>query len=59
MALEIRTNTGKLMGIVDCENEFIISNGKKVPLKDAYSNDNIRKEFNDELISSNIEIDNE
>jgi len=54
MSTEIRTN-GKLMAIVDCEEEFVVVNNKKVALHDIYQDKVLFDEFNDEVKNSKIE----
>jgi len=56
MSLEIRTPTGKLFGLTDCEDEFVVVNKKKIPLQDLYADDKLLQEFNDEVKNSDNEI---
>ena len=52
MSLEIKTPNGKLFGLADCEEEFVIVNNKKVLLQDVYQDDKLLSEFNDEIKTS-------
>jgi hypothetical protein len=51
MGTEIRTN-GKLIAVVDCEEEFVIVNNKKVALHDVYQDKALFDEFNEEVKNS-------
>ena len=55
MSLEIKTGSGKVMAMTDCEEETVIVNNKAIPLSDVYASDKLREEFNDEIKTSAIE----
>lgn len=57
MSLEIRTPKGKLFGLTDCDGEFVIVNNKKVALSDVYQDAKLMAEFNDEIKTSDKELE--
>jgi len=56
MSLEIKTDGGKLFGLTDCEDEFVVVNNKKVALHDVYQDEKLLSDFNDEIKNSDKEI---
>ena len=59
MSCTIKTKNGKLFGITDCENEFVVINNKKIPLSDVYSDKELFDEFNDEIKNSSKDLTDE
>lgn len=52
MSLEIRTPNGKLFGLTDTEDEFVIVNNKKIALHDVYQDKTLMDELNDDIKNS-------
>ena len=61
MSIEIKTTNGKTFGFADTEdgNDFVIVDGKKKLISELYQNDDLMKEFNDEIKSSAFDLNNE